>query len=87
MWQVPYPVRWQVGPVIYEIDVIDRRKRKRILQANMLHKWSAPAGDAYWSEEIADRVDDAIPTWDKGSVPKGVPVLGNWLNVNQQGEI
>ena len=69
--QGPYPVLRQVGSVTYEIDVVDRRKRKRILHVNMLRKWCAPAGDAYWAEEVADGVDDEIPTWDEGSVPKG----------------
>ena len=73
--------------VTYEIDVVDRRKRKRILQVNMLRKWCAPAGDAYWAEEVADGVDDEIPTWDEGSVPKGGPVLGDQLNARRQGEI
>lgn len=46
------------------IDVIDRRKRKWILHVNMLRKWCAPAGDACWAEEVADRVDNEILTWD-----------------------
>jgi len=37
-WQGPYPVLQQVGSVTYEIDVIDRRKRKQILHVNMLRK-------------------------------------------------
>ena len=85
--QGPYPVLWQVGLVTYEIDVIDRRKRKWILHVNMLRKWCAPAGGAYWAEEVADRVDDEIPTWDEGSVPKGGPVLGDELNARDQREI
>ena len=52
--QGPYPVLWQVGLVTYGIDVIDRRKRKWILHVNMLRKWCAPAGGAYWAEEVAD---------------------------------
>ena len=69
------------------IDVIDRRKRKWILHVNMLRKWCAPAGDAYWAEEVADGVEDEIPTWDEDSVPKGGPVLGDQLNARQKREI
>ena len=86
-WQGPYPVVRQVGPVTYEVDVFDRRKRKRLLNVNMLRKCCAPAGDAYWAEEVADGVDAEIPTWDKGSEPTGEPVLGEQLDVSQQGEI
>ena len=81
-WQGPYPVLRQVGSVTYEVDVVDRRKRKRILHVNMLRKWCAPAGDAYWAEEVANGADDEIPTWDEGSVPKG-----GQLNARQQREI
>ena len=79
-WQGPYPAFWQVGSVTYEIDVVNRRKRKRILHGNMLRKWCAPAGVAYWAEEVADGVDDEIPT-------KGGPVLGDQVNARQQREI
>ena len=79
-WQGPYPMLRYVGSVTYEIDVVDRRKRKRILHVNMLRKWCVPAGDAYWAEKVADGVDNEIPTWDKGSVPKGGSVLGDQLN-------
>ena len=86
-WQGPYPAFWQVGSVTYEIDVVNRRKRKRILHVNMLRKWCAPAGDAYWAEEVANGADDEIPTWEEGSVPKGGPVLGDQLNARQKREI
>ena len=76
-WQGPYPVLQQVGLVTCEIDVVNRRKKKQVLHVNMLCKWCAPAGDAYWVEEVADGVDNEILTWDEGSVPKGGPVLGD----------
>ena len=36
---------------------------------------------------MADGVDDKIPTWDEWSEPTGEPVLGEQLDVSQQGEI
>ena len=63
--------------------MVNRRKRKQILHVNMLCKWCTPAGDAYWAEEVTDGVDDVIPTWDEGSVPKRGPVLGDQLNARQ----
>lgn len=46
-WQGPYLILRPVGPVTYEVDVLDRRKRNRILHVNMLWKWNAPAESAY----------------------------------------
>ena len=35
-WQDPYPVVRKVGLVDYEVDMVDRQKRKRIFHINML---------------------------------------------------
>ena len=38
-WQGPCPVVRKVGLVDYEVDMVDRQKRKRIFHINMLQKW------------------------------------------------
>lgn len=38
-WQGPYAVTKQIGSVNYEVDMHDRRKRKRVFHVNMLCKW------------------------------------------------
>ena len=30
----------------------------------MLRKWHVPTGSAYWAEDVADKHDNEIPTWD-----------------------
>ena len=38
-WQGPYRVTKEISTVNYQIDMHDRRKRKRIFHINMLRKW------------------------------------------------
>ena len=41
-WQGPYKIVRKVGHVNYEVDMTDKKKRKRVLQVNLLRKWHAP---------------------------------------------
>ena len=87
-WQGTYSILQQVDPVMYEVDVFDRRKRKRILHVSMLWKWHTPAESAYWAEDVADKLDNMIPTWGGGPMyTKGGPVMGDLLDVTQKGEL
>ena len=38
-WQGPYPITKQVGPVNYEVNMFDKRRKKRIFHGNMLRGW------------------------------------------------
>ena len=55
-WQGPYEVLKRIGKVDYNIDMHDRRKRKRIFHVNMLRKFHVPkVSEAnYFIEEIDD---------------------------------
>ena len=87
-WQGPYSILRQVGPVTYEVDMFDRRKRRRILHVNMLRKWHPPAESAYWAEDVTDELDNEIPTWDGGpTYTEGGPVMGDQLDPTQKGEL
>ena len=57
-WQGPYPVLKRVGRVNYQVDMHDRRKRKRIFHVNMLRSWHAPPATGYYSEEVTDTGQD-----------------------------
>ena len=46
-WQGPYKVTRKVGTVDYEVDMHDKRKRKRIFHINMLKTWYTPKGVTY----------------------------------------
>ena len=41
-WQGPYPVLRRVGQVSYEVDMTDKKKRRRIFHINMLRSWVTP---------------------------------------------
>ena len=41
-WQGPYRVLRKIGKVDYEIDMLGKRKRKKIFHVNMLKKWYPP---------------------------------------------
>ena len=43
-WHGPYTIMRKVSPVSYEIDVADRKKRKRHFHVNMLKAWRTPNG-------------------------------------------
>ena len=47
-WQGPYHVVRKVGLVDYEVDMVDRQKRKRIFHINMLQKWHEETKTDVW---------------------------------------
>ena len=47
-WQGPYKIVKKVRKLNYQIDMHDKRKRKRIFHVNMLRKWyDDPPKDTY----------------------------------------
>ena len=59
-WQGPYPITKQVGPVSYEVNMFDKRRKKRIFHVNMLRGWHSadnPRLVAFTVPE-ADTVED-----------------------------
>ena len=50
-WQGPYPVIRHVGSVNNQIDMVGKKKRKRIFHVNMLQKWNSPTSIAFWAKE------------------------------------
>ena len=53
-WQGPYKVVRKVGKVNYEVNMADKRKRKRILHINLLQKWYTPRDVSYLAEGDGD---------------------------------
>ena len=64
-WQGPYPVACKVGKVDYEIDMPNKRNRKKVFHVNMLKKWQLPEATSFWTTEESLEPDeaDSIPTW------------------------
>ena len=86
-WQGPYEVRKRVGRVNYQIEMHDRRKRRRIFHVNMLRKFNTPEVVGY-SEEVADIEDEGISVWD--GQPDGEPEkpsVGEQLSAEQRADL
>ena len=88
-WQGPYEVLKCVGKVNYQIDMHDRRKRKRILHANMLRPWHVPKGTGYYVEEVSDTEQDDVPVWSEGPDSNGEdqPLFGDQLSSEQRADM
>ena len=50
-WQGPYLVIHHVGSVNNQIDMVGKKKRKRIFHVNMLQKWNTPTSMAFLAKE------------------------------------
>ena len=87
-WQGPYTITQRLGQVTYQIDMADRRKRKRTFHVNMLKKWSTPEAVANTLEEVTVEDDsEEIIFWKDGDVTKELPTLGDQLNEDQRAQL
>ena len=84
-WQGPYKVTRKVGTVDYEVDMHDKRKRKRIFHINMLKPWYTPEGVTYAMMATNDKEeyggDDILQPFDDN---EGKPLVNEELPVHQQ---
>ena len=85
-WQGPYPVVNRVGPVNYEIDMIGRRRRRRVFHVNMLRAWHTPATTDYLSEEVISTEDDIV-LWIDDADNTESPVINSGLHASQKQEL
>ena len=86
-WQGPYRVTCKVGKVDYEIDMPNKRNRKKVFHVNMLKKWHPPEATSFWTTEESLEPDDtdSIPTW-RGKY--GIdPVIGPHITEQQKGQL
>jgi len=84
-WQGPYPVLRQLSPVNYEVDMHDRKKRKRNFHANMLRKWYTPSTSSFYTEEVTDGESEEIPLCGEDTTSEaGQPVISDHLDEAQK---
>ena len=75
-WQRPYPIIRRVGRVVYEVDMTDRRRRKRRFHVNMLREWHTTSeSSSFMSEEIRDEGEDDVYSFLEGG--------RRWITCNQ----
>ena len=60
-WQGPYSITKKVTPVTYEVNMHDKRKKKRIFHVNMLKEWNMPTTVCLWTEEVNEEGEEEIP--------------------------
>ena len=58
-WQGPYKITKKVGTVDYEVDMHDKKKRRRIFHINMLKPWYTPENVTYSMTEVDNDEDDS----------------------------
>ena len=87
-WQGPYQIVKKVGEVNYQVDMHDKRKRKRILHVNMLRPWCMPNEVSGLAEEISDLDLDDVPVWkEQPSTGLTESSFGEKLSEEQIGEV
>ena len=85
-WHGPYPVVSQVGRVKYVVDMVDRRKRKRVFHINMLKRWNEPESSGYLVTATVDREEEMETlTWEGGE--DGELTIGEKLTPEQRKEL
>ena len=50
-WQGPYCVVCKVGKANYEIDMPNKRKRRKLFHVNMFKKWYSPEATCFWTAQ------------------------------------
>ena len=81
-WQGPYPVIRRVGSVNYQIDMVGKRKRKRIFHVNMLQKWNIPTSTVFWAKEESPEAvheEEDVVLWKDGDSNEEEPSYGEQL--------
>ncbi|KAL5506277.1 hypothetical protein EMCRGX_G007890 [Ephydatia muelleri] len=54
-WQGPYEVVKKINKVIYQVEMLNKRKRWRNFHINMLRKWHEPLATSYLVEDVGGK--------------------------------
>ena len=78
----------RVGPVNYKIDMIGRRRRRRVFHVNMLRAWHAPATTDYLLEEVMSTEDKIkIVLWKDDADNTESPIINSGLHASHKQEL
>ena len=86
-WHGPYPVLRRLGPVNYEVDMYDKRKRQRIFHINMLRKWHTPSTASLLAEDLSTEAKDEIVLWKDKETEEEQPIISNRLLEGQRTQL
>lgn len=76
-WQGPYTVTQRVGPVDYQMDMHDKRKRLRVFHVNLLRLWNKR--EELYTEAKEGELGPEVP---QGVGEKGLEIA-QWLTPEQ----
>ena len=65
-WQGP-GITKKVTPVTYEVNMHDKRKKKRIVHVNMLKEWNMPIMVWLWTERVNEEDKEEIPLLERNN--------------------
>ena len=87
--QGPYAVVQHLGKVNYEIEMADKRKKKRIVHINTLRKWHVPLNLACLAFEVMEDSEESedLVDWDgscSGAEEEKPLVLRSWMSSSRQ---
>ena len=70
----------------YEVNMADKRKKKRIFHINMLREWHTPVDVAYTTSEpvVEDLEDDIVLCYDDSEESNDSPKIGAELSPEQK---
>ena len=80
-WEGPYPITRVLDPVNYEVNMFDKRKKRRVFHVNMLRQWHTPTATSFMAETVTPLEADDIHVFDAGLSSQ--PRLGEHLSVSQ----
>ena len=87
-WHGPYPILRRLSPVNYEVDMYDKKKRRRIFHINMLRKWHTPSAVSMLAEDLSAEPQDEIPLWrDDPESKEDKPTIGDQLAETQRAQL
>ena len=87
-WCGPYAVTRRVSPVNYEVEMADRRRKKRIFHINMLRQWHPPSAVSLLAEKVVvpedETMEDEVLLWDCGKEPDKTPIISSNLSTGER---
>eukprot|EP00731_Ephydatia_muelleri_P007554 Em0003g1802a len=91
-WQGPYVVKKRLSDVTYEVDMSDKKKRKRIFHMNMLRAWHTPqVTQSLWAgneEEVEDDTEgDDLVVWNSDAEASKQLMINEQLEDSQKIEL
>ena len=82
-WEGPYPITKSLDPVNYEVNMFEKRKKRRVFHVNMLSQWHASTATACYIDEVTHtNEEDDLYIFDEGASED--PIISDHLTPVQR---